>query len=244
MLSEKPWSRDAVIQLFLEIFATLCVGALVGAGVERLELPFLPVDKKTLSLIVFTISFQGAALLWILSFLRNHGLTWREAFGFRESPWVAAGLGLMAAIFVLPIAWALQQLSAYVMTSVHVEPTAQPAVEKLQSGVPLGQQIYLGIIAVIVAPLVEEILFRGILYPTIKQAGRPRLALWITSVFFALTHVNTVTFVPLLFLAVVLALIYEHTGNLIAPMIAHSSFNAANLLLIIFPGPLNRLLGP
>ena len=50
----------------------------------------------------------------------------------------------------------------------------------------------------LLAPVAEELLFRGILYPAIKQAGFPRLALWGTSLLFAAMHMNLVTFVPLL----------------------------------------------
>ena len=70
-------------------------------------------------------------------------------------------------------------------------------------------------------PLVEEVLFRGILYPSVKQLGYPRLALWGTSLFFGLIHSNLMTFVPLTVLSLLLVWLYERTGNLLAPILTH-----------------------
>ena len=86
--------------------------------------------------------------------------------------------------------------------------------------------------AVLVAPIVEEILFRGILYPAIKQIGYPRLAAISTAILFALFHVNLVTFASLTAVALGLIVLYEFTDNLLAPIIAHSIFNASNVFMI------------
>jgi hypothetical protein len=63
--------------------------------------------------------------------------------------------------------------------------------------------------------------------------GFPRLALWSTSLVFAAIHGNLSAFVPLVVLAVVLALLYEYTDNLLAPITAHATFNAVNLLALL-----------
>lgn len=86
--------------------------------------------------------------------------------------------------------------------------------------------------AVLVAPIVEEILFRGILYPAIKQIGFPRLAAISTAIIFALFHVNLVTFASLTAVALGLIFLYEYTDNLFAPIIAHAVFNASNVFMI------------
>jgi membrane protease YdiL (CAAX protease family) len=86
--------------------------------------------------------------------------------------------------------------------------------------------------AVLVAPIVEEILFRGILYPAIKQIGFPRLAAISTAIIFALFHVNLVTFASLTAVALGLIFLYEYTDNLLAPIIAHAVFNTSNVLMI------------
>ena len=81
------------------------------------------------------------------------------------------------------------------------------------------------------APIMEEIIFRGVLYSVIKESGYPRLALWGTAFVFAAIHGSRMTMVPLMFVAIVLTLLYERTGKLLAPIVAHAGFNAANILI-------------
>ena len=64
-------------------------------------------------------------------------------------------------------------------------------------------------------------------------AGFPRLALWGTALFFAVSHANLMAFLPLTFFGLVLALLYEATDNLLAPITVHALFNAINLVLLL-----------
>lgn len=106
----------------------------------------------------------------------------------------------------------------------------------------MPEKILFGVFTILLAPIAEEALFRGILYPTIKQAGHPRWALWGTSVVFGIMHFNVATLAPLVFLAVVLAFLYESSDSLLTPIATHSMFNAANFFYLVFTDPINRLL--
>ena len=86
----------------------------------------------------------------------------------------------------------------------------------------------------IIAPIVEELLFRGILYPAIKQRGHRSLALWGTAIMFGIVHSNLVTFIPLTIFALILTFLYEETDNLLAPIAAHSMFNATNFAYLVY----------
>ncbi len=90
----------------------------------------------------------------------------------------------------------------------------------------------MGIATILIAPLGEEIIFRGILYPAIKRTGRPQLALWSTALLFGAIHANLASFVPLTLLAVVLVGLYEYTGNLLACFAVHGLFNAVNFVAL------------
>ena len=103
----------------------------------------------------------------------------------------------------------------------------------------IDQKKYIGLcfficMAVIVAPVVEELLFRGVLYPAIKQIGYPRFAAIGTAILFALFHVNLVTFLSLTAVALGLVVLYEFTDNLLAPIIAHAVFNTSNVFMIFY----------
>ena len=73
----------------------------------------------------------------------------------------------------------------------------------LQESGRLTERIALGIAAIVIAPVFEESLFRGILYPAIKNAGYPTLALVGTSLLFGAIHATLLTFLPLTFLAMI-----------------------------------------
>ena len=177
--------------------------------------------------------------------------------------------GLLAAVIFLPIGWGLQQASALVMTHLphwKMEPQEQLPIHALRVSLSWGGRLALGAAAVLLAPVAEEALFRGILYPAIKQLelprlalwgnsplfqgvlsrlfrrilypaikrlGFPRLALWGNSLLFAAIHMNLVTFVPLLVLALVLTALYERTNNLLAPITAHVLFNLLNFVMLL-----------
>lgn len=120
------------------------------------------------------------------------------------------------------------------MTSSNWKAETQQVVQEMQNDrASSTQQIYLAFIALIAAPIVEEILFRGILYPTLKNAGFPKIALWGGALLFALFHQNGAAFLSLFFFAIVLTLLYEKTGNLLAPMLCHSCFNLINFIFLL-----------
>jgi membrane protease YdiL (CAAX protease family) len=95
------------------------------------------------------------------------------------------------------------------------------------------KRAWLAVFAILIAPVAEETLFRGILYPTIKQMGYPRLAMWGVAVLFGLIHFNLVALVPLTLFGIILALLYERTGNLLSSILAHSLFNGFGFILLL-----------
>ena len=106
------------------------------------------------------------------------------------------------------------------------KPQEQQAVQTLRIASSWLDRVVLGVVTILLAPVAEETLFRGILYPAIKQAGFPKLAFWLASIAFAAVHLNVMVFVPLLVLAMFLTVLYEKTDNLLAPITAHAAFNA------------------
>jgi membrane protease YdiL (CAAX protease family) len=98
----------------------------------------------------------------------------------------------------------------------------------------IQQLIVHGIAAIIFAPIVEEIIFRGVLYPAVKHYAGQRMALWGVSLLFALTHMNLTALIALTVLGIILTFLYETTRNLVAPIVAHSLFNAVNFAYMVF----------
>ena len=244
MLTERPWKQDAVLQLLLRIF--ICFGVVILA--TGLLLPNMTsTTSGNLSFYHFlasTLAVQGMAILFVHIFLREHEWDWRRFLGLDVMPFRRVFIyAVGGVIFFLPVALTLSKLSAMGIESLlHTEPDAQPSVRVLRATHGLAQNIYFGITTILIAPFIEETMFRGILYPTVKQAGYPRLALIGTSVVFGAIHANLMTLVPLTVLAMMLAWLYERTDSLLTPIFAHGLFNAANFILLLNENHIERLL--
>ncbi len=244
MISAKPWSVEAVMRLFAGVIATFLAGSIL-VGVLQAARGHAGDDKLDFwQMVTAVVFFQGAALVWIKFFLRGAQISWSAAFGLapRLRTW-AILIGLAAGIIALPVMWGLQSLSQSVMELCHLQPAEQAAVEALQSpDLSVVQQIILGGFTVLVAPVAEEALFRGIAYPFFKQMGWPGFAFWGTSFFFGALHFNLATLVPLAVFGLLLIYLYEFTGSLLAPIAAHCLFNGVNFLYLMFAEPINKLL--
>jgi membrane protease YdiL (CAAX protease family) len=231
----RPWPAEAFGRRMLTLLVCAYAGLFLGAWVQRL-VGESAVEASIWRMVVATLCFQGAGLFLIARFLREQQSTWKEGFGMLNRPRHAVLLGLVVALIFLPLGWGLQQASALVMTHLphfKLEPQEQLPVHALRMSMSGGGRLALGAAAVLLAPVAEEAVFRGIIYPAIKQFGYPRLALWGTSLLFAAVHMNLVTFVPLATLAVVLTMLYERTDNLLAPITAHVLFNALNFATLL-----------
>ena len=240
MISEKTWSRAAVLRLLTSVLLTLCFGVILSSAALHFLRNIEGLDEKFAGMIMFTAAFHGAALVWIFFFLKEQGVSWNEGFGLSNAPGRTLVLGLGVGVVALPVVLGWNQLAAELLVRVGITPETQQAVQRLQSGMTSGQQVFLAVIAIILAPLVEELLFRGIIYPTVKQAGYPRVALWGTALIFGAIHANLASLLPLAIFALILTWAYERTNNLLAPMLIHGLFNAANFVFIIFGDEIQR----
>jgi uncharacterized protein len=100
----------------------------------------------------------------------------------------------------------------------------------------LGTRVIMAVTAVIVAPLVEETVFRGFVYGVVKRFTDPIFAAIASSALFALAHFHLGSAVPLFVLALGFVGAYERTGSLLVPMLMHALFNGISLVALILIG--------
>jgi hypothetical protein len=233
MLSAKPWRGEAVIQFIAAQLVGFCVGVTIVSLLQKAGFAAFKSPESPGTLLLGTLSLQGVTWVLIYFFLRHHQVRWREVFGLRESRLLRALLtALLSVLVVLPAAWWLQHASALVLKKIGWPPEEQTAVMLLAGAKSWWARVYLGAFAVVIAPVAEEFIFRGVLYPFVKQLGSPRYALFGINAIFALIHTDAATLVPLFVLALALTWLYERTDNLLAPITAHSLFNVANLVVL------------
>lgn len=234
MLPEKPWRAEWVMLFCATQFVCVCLGLTLGALLHKKGVAGFIQPEDFGNLLTATLSFQGAAWALIWVFLRLHHAGWREAIGFR-GPKIRHPLRLaLGCCLIFLVVWLLQWTSVHALEKLGWPQEDQAAVMMLLKAKSGWAILYFGLFAIVIAPVAEEFIFRGMLFPFIRQLGFPKLAWFGVSALFALIHMNLPTFVPLFVFALALTWLYEKTGNLLVPVAAHALFNATNFALLLW----------
>ena len=98
----------------------------------------------------------------------------------------------------------------------------------------LRSKAILFVFILIEAPVLEELLFRGVLFGGLTKIMPIWPAILLSGLVFAVIHINAATLIPLWFLGAAFAWLYVRTSTLLVPMAVHFSFNAINLALCPF----------
>ncbi len=216
--------------ILMAIFsANLAVELLRRGGVAGFHTP-----DDAGSVLLATLSFHGAAIVAGVFFLKFHGFGWREVLGLPSTRWSHALLlsaGVLLAAF--PVMLGLKAISELVMEKIGWAASDQLAVEMFSQAKSAGLKIYLGVFTVVLAPVAEEFIFRGLIFSGLKKIGWPKCAWLGSSLLFAFVHGSLPIFLPLFVFALALTWLYEKTEGLLAPILTHSLFNATNLTLLV-----------
>ena len=112
------------------------------------------------------------------------------------------------------------------------------APEQLPSGLTGGDAVLIGVLVLVLAPVAEETFFRGFLFRAIRERHGFWYAGATSAVVFGLVHwspdssglSNLVLVIPLAFVGLGLAYVYERRRNLLVNIAAHATFNAVGFL--------------
>lgn len=109
----------------------------------------------------------------------------------------------------------------------------QEMVELVRNADAPGLLALIAVLAVVLAPVAEELVFRAGLFRYLRTRVPRAIALVAPALLFAALHANLVAFVPLAVFGVLLSLAYEHSGRLLVPIVAHALFNLHTLALVL-----------
>jgi hypothetical protein len=152
-------------------------------------------------------------------------------------------LGVLTWILSFPVVMVVGEIFEQLLKALfHLKDYEQTAVKfvKMATSSPLA--LLLALFAVIImAPLIEEFLFRGTLQTYLKRHLGPRSSIMLTALTFALFHFatsqglgNLSLILSLFILGIYLGFLYERQGSLFAPIGLHMTFNTISALRIIF----------
>lgn len=86
----------------------------------------------------------------------------------------------------------------------------------------------------ICGPILEELVFRGVVYNKLKEFNKPMTAIILTSLIFGLIHNNIINAVYAFGVSFILIYLYEKYKTIKAPIIMHIFLNSTIILLLPF----------
>ncbi|TFH13682.1 MAG: CPBP family intramembrane metalloprotease [Lentisphaerales bacterium] len=204
-LRSMPWSW---------CYAAALVAVIVGA---RAGLPFHILAMITMLVVVRRgqVNRRGRALPGM-----------RHVAGF-------AWRGLILAVGLWPVAMLAAYASYALCYHAGVDITSNPMVNALRTRQVSWQfMLYLGMLAVLIGPLAEELFFRWFAMRLLSGKLGGFLGILLSSLLFASLH-PIQDWPPIFILSLGISAAYALTGSVIVPVIAHSVFNLVSVVLLM-----------
>jgi membrane protease YdiL (CAAX protease family) len=107
--------------------------------------------------------------------------------------------------------------------------------ELLTSCPQVSVRVVIVVAAVLIIPVIEEMLFRGLFQTMIRSyMGKPWTSIAASSLLFTAAHANAAHWPVLLALAMCLGYSYEKSGSLFRPIFIHIFFNASSIIATLY----------
>jgi membrane protease YdiL (CAAX protease family) len=123
-------------------------------------------------------------------------------------------------------------LYVFLMNSIFGIEAPSSKIEILVANRSISSNILLVVVAV-VAPFSEEIFFRGFLYSAFKKSWGVNAALFLSSILFAVVHLELYSFIPLVIIGWILAYLFEKTKSLMPAIFLHGVYNLILILILL-----------
>ncbi len=186
-------------------------------------------------MLIQSLMFHGVGLLVVLGVLRGRGVSLRRAFGLSLGGAPGDLLrGLAALLATLPVLLVLTVLFHLMLYLLGHQPSLQEVAFVLADEPNRWLRMYFVLLAVAIAPVFEEILFRGFLLPLLVRRHGAVPAILLTSFLFAVIHGHLPSFVTLFTLSAALGAAYALTGSLAVSMTMHAAFNSITTAILVF----------
>ncbi len=242
---EVPWT---VQQTFLGILLTLVPWVILALGLSSLNgppsrtTPLPPQVDLVNAVIVFLFStLIEVALLVAPFYFANAAMRSSTVEALRPRA-VLRVLGFRAfnvgsAIFLVGVLFfaffAINALYQYVLTVLHLHlQTNDQFILQQSKAAPLSTYATL-IVSVLIAPVCEEVFFRGFVFPGLLCGMSPAWAIVLSALIFGVAHADPGSFAVLFFIGLALAFVRWRTDSLWPSILLHMLNNGVAALLIV-----------
>lgn len=141
----------------------------------------------------------------------------------------AMGAGIGWGVLAWIVASALTFAMVVLLERLGVEPELQVAEQAIAALDP----VLIVLAVVVLAPVAEEIFFRGVAFNAwLAERGR-RFAYIGSAALFAVIHVSLVSVLPIFLLGLALAWVYRRTASLVAPIAMHATVNGISVTIAL-----------
>ena len=221
--------RGPSIFVLLALAIFISTAAVLPFGADVIALTSGRGQMSQLGSLVLLTSTQVALLALTAIFVllpdALHGLSLAGSSTVLRSVSIGLGFGLVAWVG----ATLASALAAWLLKSVGIPPEPQAAEQALSIVDPL-----IAVPAVvIVAPVAEELFFRGVAFNAWLREHGYGPALLGSSALFALIHGSLLALLPIFLLGIGLALVYERSRSLLASMVMHATVNGISVALAL-----------
>jgi membrane protease YdiL (CAAX protease family) len=181
---------------------------------------------------------SAAIFVFVAAFLKIRGLDLAALGGFnRFGFWRTLVTGLVLLFAAYPLIFLADLLSQRVLGGTT---SKQGIVELFNDSQTIQQRVLIIVLAVVIAPMVEEFVFRFYLYGVMRKYVGRFAGLVANSLLFAAVHGHVPSAAPLFVLGVCFTLAYEWSGSILVAMTMHALFNSLTLTALAFPETLGQ----
>jgi membrane protease YdiL (CAAX protease family) len=179
---------------------------------------FLFDDDSALELAIAMVMAGALILALYLVGIRRRGLRW-SSFGFISPTRGWLILNVVLAILLAGVMGFLEWVLNIPVTEIAVE---HLGTDKMTP----PKIVVFGVLTILIAPLIEELFFRGLTYSWIRGRWGVKVGIVTTSLLFGVSHFQHVFWMgSAAIVGVFLAVVYEYSGSLWNCVIFHSVFN-------------------
>lgn len=223
-----PWHW---VDILVILAGALLVGSLanaaVSAAVHTVDGSLSSQDRTSVEAMAGQLAFYGVAISITLLVLAGGRSVRVSELGWRRPSvnWLLASVPL--AVAGLAIAGILVGISGSLLRT---SDNQQCQVVQQQ----YGHSLLLALpVVCIAAPIVEETVFRGVIYRWLRGVLPLGYAMALSAAVFAVAHAISVLFLPLMGLGILLAWIYERSRSLWPGVLVHALFNLVGIIDIL-----------
>lgn len=214
-----PWSGRDILLAFL-----------AGAGVG---LALVVITAVAMAVLQVELSVAGqTALFTFMVYASTFAAVWYFALKRHRAPWDAIGMrnpGWGPLLVMIPLALLLMIVNLLILSliSVLMGEFTNPQREAFAPGGVMTNEdfAFLFVTVAVMAPIAEEVFFRGMFYRYLRKRFRVAAAAVVSAILFAAAHATPILLAPMIVLGIALALVVERYESLYPAILLHALNN-------------------